>query len=86
MNSEPDLASSISPASEPTQLTQVPNGLRNILFGANALRAGWRLAIFLVVVAGLQYAIVQRGLRLIPGVAGILKQVQNGGVITPNLN
>jgi hypothetical protein len=83
MNSEPTLTSSISPASKSSQLPYSPNGLRKVFFGPDGLRAGWRLAIYLAVAVGLLYLIVQRGLRLIPGVAGIAKQVQNGGVMTP---
>ena len=86
MTSDPtptDSISALSTASESTLAARPPRGLHNIFFGPNGLRAGWRLAIYLAFVFGLQYLIVQRGLRLIPGVAEIMKQAQSSGVLTP---
>ncbi|HTP44633.1 MAG TPA: CPBP family intramembrane glutamic endopeptidase [Candidatus Acidoferrum sp.] len=58
-------------------------GLRGIFFGSQGLRAGWRFAIFFVLIVGLQYLIIQRGSRLIPGVAELFRSVQQGGTLTP---
>jgi uncharacterized protein len=59
------------------------NGFRKVFIGPDGLRSGWRLAIYLALVFSLQYLIIQRGLRLIPGVAEIAKKAQNGDVMTP---
>jgi uncharacterized protein len=60
-----------------------PGPMQKIFMGPNGIRAGWRLLIFLGIGACLQLLIVQWGLRLIPGVREIIREVQNGGVITP---
>jgi len=59
------------------------NGFRKVFIGPDGLRSGWRLAIYLALVFSFQYLIIQRGLRLIPGVAEIAKKAQNGDVMTP---
>src|ERR1700720_2532087 len=83
MNNEPTPGAAILPAAESTQASAAPSGPHNVFFGPGGLRAGWRLAIYLAFVMGLQYLIIQRGLRLIPGVAEIMKQAQSSGVLTP---
>src|ERR1700758_5611343 len=86
MTSDPtptDSISTLSTASESTLAAHPPSGPHNVFFGSGGLRAGWRLAIYLAVVFGLQSLIIQRGLRLIPGVAEIMKQAQSSGFLTP---
>jgi CAAX protease family protein len=83
MNNDPTPAAPIFPPAESTQALPEPSGLHKVFFGQDGLRAGWRLAIYLAFVVGLQYLIIQRGLRLIPGVAEIMKQAQSSGVLTP---
>src|ERR1700722_13601037 len=83
MNNDPTPAAAIFPAAESTQAPPEPGGLHKVFFGPNGLRAGWRLAIYLALVFGLQYLIIQRGLRLIPGAAEIMKQAQSSGVLPP---
>ncbi|HEY4906800.1 MAG TPA: hypothetical protein VIH74_05070, partial [Candidatus Acidoferrum sp.] len=83
MNNDPTPAAAIVPAAESTQAPPEPSGLHKVFFGPDGLRAGWRLAIYLAFVFGLQYLIIQRGLRLIPGVTEIMKQAQSSGVLTP---
>src|SRR5246127_2246211 len=83
MNNEPTPHAAILPGAESTQSRIEPSGLHKVFFGPNGLRAGWRLAIYLAFVFGLQYLILRRGLRLIPGVAEIMKQAQSSGVLTP---
>ena len=83
MNNDPTPAAAIFPAAESTQAPPEPSGFHKVFFGPDGLRAGWRLAIYLAFVIGLQYLIIQRGLRLIPGVAEIMKQAQSSGVLTP---
>lgn len=70
----------VSPAPEEAQ-GQSP--LRRIFVGPDGIRAGWRLLIFLAIGVALQFLIVQRGLRLIPGVAEIIRAAQKAAVITP---
>lgn len=57
--------------------------LREIFLGTNGIRAGWRLLLFLILIVPFQYLIIQRGLRLIPGFAEVMKAVQAGGPLTP---
>src|SRR5580704_9999612 len=83
MNNEPTPGTAILPTAESASAAPEPSGLHKAFFGPDGLRAGWRLAIYLAVVFGLQYLIIQRGLRLIPGVAEIMKQAQSSGVLTP---
>ena len=83
MNNEPTPSEAILPAAESIPVPAEPSGFHKVFFGPNGLRAGWRLAIYLALVFGLQYLIIQRGLRLIPGVAEIMKQAQSSGVLTP---
>ena len=83
MNNELTPDAGILPAAEPTQAPPQSSGVHNIFFGPNGLRAGWRLAIYLALVIGLQQLIIQRAMRLIPSVVEIMKQVQNSNVVTP---
>ena len=83
MTSEPGSFDSMIPAAEPAPAAPKPNGFRNIFIGPAGIRAGWRFALFLVLMAALQYLLIQRGLRMIPGVREIMRQTQIGGVITP---
>src|SRR5215472_5351955 len=76
MNNEPTPDSAILPAAKSIQAPSEPSGVHKVFLGPDGLRAGWRLAIYLAFVVGLQYLIVQRGLRLIPGVAEIMKRVE----------
>lgn len=75
-----------SVASESTQATAGPNGLRKIFTGPNGIRAGWRMAVFLLFFVALGFLVVQRGLRLIPGAVRIIKLAQSGGVLTPQFD
>src|SRR6202046_698695 len=83
MNNEPTPGTAMLPTAESTQAPSEPSGFHKFFFGPEGLRAGWRLAIYLAVVFGLQYLIIQRGLRLIPGVTEIMKQAQSSVVLTP---
>jgi CAAX protease family protein len=70
---------------EPVPASGAPNPgfIRVIFMGPNGIRAGWRLAMFLVLFAALEFIVIQRGMRSIPRLAQIARQTQNGGVITP---
>jgi len=50
-----------------------PGGWRKIFLGPNGTRAGWRLALFFVFLAGLQLLLIQFGLRRIPAARAIAK-------------
>jgi uncharacterized protein len=60
-----------------------PGVLRSMFVGANGIRAGWRLAMFILFFAALEYLIIERAMRLVPGLAAIAKQARTGGVMTP---
>lgn len=60
-------------------------GFGKIFVGANGLRAGWRIAMFLLFFAGIGFVVVQRGLRLISGAVRVMKQAQDG-VLTPQFD
>ena len=61
---------------------QIHDGDR-IFIGPNGIRAGWRMAMFLLFFAALEFVVVQRGLRLIPDAVRVMKLAQRGGVLTP---
>jgi uncharacterized protein len=56
---------------------------RKAFIGANGIRAGWRLAIFVLLFLALQCVVIQRGLRAIPALGRIANQTMVGGVLTP---
>lgn len=56
---------------------------RKIFLGHDGIRAGWRLLIFLVLTAAFQFLVIQRALRLIPGVAAVFRAVQSGAPLSP---
>jgi uncharacterized protein len=60
-----------------------PSGFRKAFVGPEGIRAGWRLAMFVLFFAALEYLIVQRGLRLIPGLAAMAKEAQGGRALAP---
>ena len=47
------------------------SGLQNVFIGPNGIRAGWRMAIFLLLFFAMQYIVIQRGLRAIPALGRI---------------
>ena len=69
------------PATEPAP--GGPSLLRKIFTGPEGIRAGWRLAIFLAIGACLQLLIFPGALLRIPRVQEIMREAQNGGLITP---
>ncbi|HYL68404.1 MAG TPA: CPBP family intramembrane glutamic endopeptidase [Candidatus Limnocylindria bacterium] len=86
MTSEPEAAGSAAPVGQTIQAETKPDGIRSIFVGPDGIRAGWRFLMFLALFIGLQYIIVQRGLRLIPGFVEIVRQTQSGGVLTPEFS
>ncbi|MGH9748122.1 MAG: lysostaphin resistance A-like protein [Candidatus Acidiferrales bacterium] len=83
MSIDPAAPDSILPAPEPAPAAGGGGGFRMVFMGPNGIRAGWRLAMFLLIGVSLQYVIVQRGLRLIPGTTELFKQAQVGGLLSP---
>jgi uncharacterized protein len=80
MNLDPSHAETVVPTSG---LSNEPSTPRKIFFGPNGLRAGWRLLIFVSMLFGLQYLILQKALPRIPVVAHFLAEVRADGVLTP---
>jgi membrane protease YdiL (CAAX protease family) len=83
MTFEPEATGSVLPAGPPIQVEAKPSGIRNIFIGPDGIRAGWRLLMFIGFFIILQYIVIQRALRLVPGFRAIAQQAQVGGVITP---
>jgi uncharacterized protein len=57
------------------------DGWRKIFIGPSGIRAGWRLALFLVFLVGLQLLLIQFGLRKIPAARAIARS-SSAGTIT----
>jgi uncharacterized protein len=77
MPTEPELT---SPTSSPA--TPERNLRRSVFLGPNGIRAGWRLLVFILLLALLQVLMIQHALRLIPGFAALAQATQNGGPLT----
>jgi len=58
-----------------------PSAWRKIFIGPNGVRAGWRLALFLAFLVGLQLLLIQFGLRKIPA-ARAIAQSSKAGTLT----
>jgi membrane protease YdiL (CAAX protease family) len=83
MTTEPEAAGAALPAGQPIRAGAEPRRIRDIFIGPDGIRAGWRFLLFVALFLGLQYIIVQRGLKLVPSFREIAKQAQTGGVVTP---
>ncbi len=83
MNTQPSLSESIVPGPEPSSSPGRPGSVRRIFIGPNGIRAGWRFAIFVALLAFFRLLFLQHGLRLIPGFLKIAKAMQHGGILTP---
>jgi uncharacterized protein len=57
--------------------------VHKVFVGPEGIRAGWRLATFLLLFAALQYVVIQRGLRAIPALGRIANLTIVDGVLTP---
>jgi uncharacterized protein len=71
------------PSSEPSDRARDSSKVRRVFIGPNGIRAGWRFAIFLALLAIFRWLIIQHGLRLIPGFVKIAKATQGSGILTP---
>jgi len=69
-------------SSEPSDPARNSSSIRRIFVGPNGIRAGWRFAMFLVLLAIFRQLIIQHGLRLIPGFLKIAKAAQDSGNLT----
>jgi len=83
MNTEPSAEESILLLPEPSGREGNPSNIRCIFVGSDGIRAGWRFAIFLALLAIFRQLIIQHGLRLIPGFVKIAKATQGSGILTP---
>jgi uncharacterized protein len=62
-----------------------PKGLRKVFVGPNGIRAGWRLALYVVFFLILQL-VVQRGIQLLfPQLAAMARQARKANTLTPLL-
>jgi uncharacterized protein len=83
MTTDSDTTGSILPAGEPTQEPAKPHWYRKIFFGPSEMRAGWRLALFILIFLSLQFILVRGSMLLIPALRKAVEQAQTGGVISP---
>jgi CAAX protease family protein len=73
------------PVPESTPGAVEPRRLQKVFVGPNGIRAGWRLALFVVLYVILAL-LVQRGVQLLlPHLAAIAKQARQGNTMTPVL-
>jgi uncharacterized protein len=77
---ESSLSSSTLPPAKPEESL-----LRKIFLGPNGVRAGWRLLLFILLLALLQVLVIRHALRLIPGFAALAQATQSGGPLTVRL-
>ena len=74
-----------APIPEPMPSPVEPSGFRKAFVGPYGARAGWRLALFVVLFLLILF-LVQRGVRLIPGLAAMAKQAHQRNAMTPVLS
>ena len=60
-----------------------PSRIRRVFLGPNGLRAGWRLAMFILFFVALNFLVIGSSKRLFPSFAAMLKQARSGGVLSP---
>jgi len=83
MNTDPSPEKSTISLLELPKPTGKPCTLSKIFTGPNGIRAVWRFAAFVALLAIFRKLIIQHGLRLIPGFLKIAKATQDSGVLTP---
>jgi uncharacterized protein len=76
-------STAVLPSSEPSDPPRHSSHIRKIFVGPNGIRAGWRFAIFVALLAIFRQLIIQHGLRLIPGFIKAAKATQGSGILTP---
>jgi uncharacterized protein len=60
-----------------------PSAWGKIFLGPTGIRAGWRLLLFILLLAAFQFLIFQHALPLIPGFAALAQASQAGAPLTP---
>jgi len=70
-------------ASESTGGEVSPSRIRKVFLGPNGIRAGWRLAMFILFFTALNFLVIGSSMRLLPSFAAMLKQARSGGVLSP---
>jgi membrane protease YdiL (CAAX protease family) len=83
MKTEPGPEESTPPLTEFSGPGRNASTISRVFIGPNGIRAGWRFALFVVLLAIFRLLIIQHGLRLIPGFLKIAKATQGSGVLTP---
>ena len=71
------------PVPESTGGAVGPSRIRRLFVGPNGIRAGWRLAMFILLFGALNFLVIGSGVRLIPSFAAMLTQARSGGVLSP---
>jgi uncharacterized protein len=72
------------PGSEGIQPAPKSGGFRSIFVGREGIRPGWRLLVFVGILAALQFTVVQMGLRRIPAARALMSQAQSGAPMGPD--
>lgn len=82
-NSSPNPSDARLIAADPAPAMIEKGPIHKIFLGPDGIRAGWRLLIFLILCATFQFLLIQRALRLIPGVAAVFRAAQSGTPLSP---
>ena len=83
MNTSPSDFNSSLPVSESSGGAVGPSRIRRLFLGPNGIRAGWRLAMFILLFGALNFLVIGSGVRFIPSFAAMLTQARSGGVLSP---
>jgi uncharacterized protein len=73
------------PVPKPVPSAAEPRGFRKVFLGPDGVRAGWRLALFVVLFLLILF-LISSGVRWIPGLTAMAKQARQRNVLTPALS
>ena len=60
-----------------------PSRIRRVFLGPSDIRAGWRLAMFILFFAALNFLVIGGSARLLPSFAAMPRLARSGGVLSP---
>src|SRR3974377_2328885 len=83
MSTTPSDFNSRLPVPESTGGAVGPSRIRRLFLGPSGIRAGWRLAMFILLFGALSFLVIGSGVRLIPSFAAMLTQARSGGGLSP---
>jgi uncharacterized protein len=84
MTIEPEATGAALPAGQEVHTGPGSGGIRNIFVGPRGIRPGWRLLLFIGILAALWFIVVQNGMRRIPAARELMRQAQSGGEMGPD--